>query len=77
MSNKANPKNVSVLDSNKTHGQSAESLQRQKALTALEIAKANEIYKLEKGYRFMTLGKSSKLVSPNKVEECLINGWKF
>jgi len=77
MSNKLNPKNVSVIDSNKIHGQSAEALQRQKALNALEIAKANEIYKLERGYKYMTLGKTSKLIAPRDFGIYLNDGYKF
>ena len=77
MSNKANPKNVAVLDSNKLSGQSAEAKERQKALTALEIAKANEIYKLERGYRYITLGKTSKLIAPRDFGFYLNEGYKF
>jgi hypothetical protein len=77
MSNKANPKNVAVLDSNKLSGQSAYAKERQKALTALEIAKANEVFKLQKGYRFMTEGKTSKLIHPDQIHEYLNKGWKL
>jgi len=77
LKNKLNPKNVTELDTNKIHGNSAEAKEKAKAMTALEIAKANEVFKLQKGYRFMNLGKVSKLVHPDNIQKHLNDGYKF
>jgi len=74
---KADPKNNNILDSNKVNGQSAEALQRQKALTALEAAKAIESKKIAKGYVYMHMDKTSKFVNPDNIESNLKAGWKL
>jgi len=77
LKNKLNPKNINELDTNMIHGNSAEAKEKAKALTALEIAKANEVFKLQKGYRWMNLGKASKLIHPDYIQKHLNDGYKF
>lgn len=47
------------------------------AKKALPTAKEIERRQLKKGYKWVTLGKTSKLIHPKKVKTHLEDGWKL
>lgn len=61
---------------NNTIGNLENDKAREKAMGILEAVKQNEKDKIKKGFVWVIKDKISKLVSPDKLKQCKIDGFK-